>query len=96
MIFSAPFHPESTPVALDDVFQYVEFSALQWKMPKLDLMATASKLHFAFHYSQPLGRQACQVTPRDAHTQRAISGMRPIAVHKPPFRLILSEEVANS
>lgn len=96
MIFSAPFHPESTPVALDDVFQYVVFSALQWKMPKLDLMATASKLHFAFHYSQPLGGQVCQVSPREAHTQRAISGMRPIAVHKPPFRLILSEEVANS
>lgn len=96
MIFSALLHPESPPVALDDVFQYVVFSALQWKIPKLDLMATASNLHFAFHYRQPLGGQVCEVSPREAHTQRAISVMRPIAVHKPPFRLILSEEVANS
>ena len=55
MRFSALFHPECAPVALEGVFQYLVFSALQWKTPNLDLMATANKQRFAVLYNQPLG-----------------------------------------
>jgi hypothetical protein len=94
MRFSALFHPECAPVALDDVFQYVVFSALQWKTPNLDLMAAASKQRFAVLYNQPLEDRFAMETLEQAHIQGAMSGVKVVAVHKEEICLFLSDEVA--
>ena len=96
MRFSALFHPECAPVALEGVFQYVVFSALQWKTPNLDLMATANKQRFAVLYNQPLEDRFAIETLEQAHIQGAMSGVKLVAVHKDVLRVFLSDEVAGS
>jgi hypothetical protein len=94
MRFSALFQPECAPVALDDVFHYVVLSALQWKTPNLDLMATASKQRFAVLYNQPLEERFAMETLEQAHIHGAMSGVKLVAVHKDEFWIFLSDEVA--
>lgn len=96
MRFSALFHPECAPVALDDTFNYIVLSALQWKTPNLDLMATASKQRFAVLYSKPLEDRFAIETLEQAHIQGAMSGVKLVAVHKDVLRIFLSDEVAGS
>ena len=96
MRFSALFHPECAPVALEGVFQYVVFSALQWKTPNLDLMATASKQRFAVLYNQPLEDRFAIETLEQAHIRGAMSGVKLVAVHKDVLRIFLSDEVAGT
>ena len=96
MRFSALFHPECAPVALEGVFQYVVLSALQWKTPNLDLMATARKQRFAVLYDQPLEDRFAIETLEQAHIQGAMSGVKLVAVHKDVLRIFLSDEVAGS
>lgn len=96
MRFSALFHPECAPIALEGVFQYVVFSALQWKTPNLDLMATAKKQRFAVLYNQPLEDMFAIETLEQAHIQGAMSGVKLVAVHKDVLRIFLSDEVAGS
>lgn len=96
MKFSALFHPECAPVALDGAIHYVVLSALQWKTPNLDLMATASKQRFAVLYNQPLEERFAIETLEQAHIQGAMSGVKLVAVHKDVLRIFLSDEVSAS
>lgn len=96
MRFSALFHPECAPVALEGIFQYVVLSALQWKTPNLDLMATARKQRFAVLYNQPLEDGFAIEILEQAHIQGAMSGVKLVAVHKDVLRIFLSDEVAGS
>jgi len=96
MRFSALFHLECAPVALEGVFQYVVLSALQWKTPNLDLMATAREQRFAVLYNQPLEDRFAIETLEQAHIQGAMSGVKLVAVHKDVLRIFLSDEVAGS
>jgi len=96
MKFSALFHLECAPVAINGVFYYVVLSALQWKTPNLDLMATASKQRFAVLYSQPLEDRFAIETLEQAHIQGAMSGIKLVSVHKDEFHIFLSDEVAGS
>ena len=47
MTFLPVFCPEGDPVALDDTFQYVVLSTLQWKDANLKVMIKAAKQRFA-------------------------------------------------
>lgn len=47
MTFSSLFRPESPPVSLDDTFNYLVLSALQWKDVDLEVMTKAAKQRFA-------------------------------------------------
>lgn len=96
MRFSALFHPECAPVALDDTFHYVVLSTLQWKTPNLDLMATARKQRFAVLYNQPLGDRFAIETLEQAHIQGAMSGVKLVSVHKDVLRIFLSDEVVGA
>ncbi|MDP9556844.1 UNVERIFIED_ORG: hypothetical protein J2W65_002481 [Pseudomonas parafulva] len=96
MRFSALFHPECAPVAVDGGSHYVVLSALQWKTPNLDLMKTACKQRFAVLYNQPLEDRFAIETLEQAHIQGAMSGVKLVAVHKDVLRIFLSDEVAGS
>lgn len=96
MRFSALFHPECAPVPLYGAFHYAVLSALQWKTPNLDLMATAHKQRFAVLYNQPLEDRFAIETLEQAHIQGAMSGVKLVAIHKDVLRVFLSDEVAGS
>lgn len=96
MRFSALFHPEGAPVAVDGGSHYVVLSALQWKTPNLDLMKNASKQRFAVLYNQPLEDRFAIETLEQAHIHGAMSGVKLVAVHKDVLRIFLSDEVASS
>lgn len=96
MTLSHLFHPESTPVALDDNFHYVVFSALQWKTPNLDVMTKAGKQRFAVLYNQPLEERFVMETLEQAHIQGAMSGVKVVAVHKNLLYLFLSNDVEGT
>lgn len=96
MSFSSLFHPESTPIALDNNLHYVVFSTLQWKTPNLEVMTKAGKQRFAVLYNQPLEERFMMETLEQAHIQGAMSGVKLVAVHKNLLRLFLSDEVAGT
>ena len=96
MRFLPLFHPECAPVTVEGGSRYVVLSALQWKTPNLDLMATASKQRFAVLYNQPLEERFAIETLEQAHIQGAMSGVKLVAVHKDVLRIFLSDEVAGS
>lgn len=96
MMFSHLFHPESTPVALDNALHYVVFSTLQWKTPNLDVMKKAAKQRFAILYNQPLEHSFVMETLEQAHIQGAMSGVKLVAVHKNLLYLFLSDDVAST
>jgi len=47
MTFSSLFRRESDPVTLDDTFNYLVLSSLQWKDADLEVMTKAAKQRFA-------------------------------------------------
>jgi hypothetical protein len=89
MTFSPLFHPECPPVALDNAFHYIVFSALQWKDANLEVMTKAAKQRFAVLYNQPLEDRFMMETLEQAHIQGAMSGVKLVAVHKNLLRLFL-------
>lgn len=94
MTFLPVFCPEGDPVALDDTFQYVVLSTLQWKDANLKVMIKAAKQRFAVLYNQPLEDRFAIETLEQAHIKGAMSGVKVVAVHKDEFWLFLSNEVA--
>lgn len=90
------YHPENTPIALDNTLQYVVFSALQWKTPNLDVMTKAGKQRFAVLYNEPLEESFVMETLEQAHIQGAMSAVKVVAVHKSLLYLFLSEDVASA
>jgi hypothetical protein len=90
------FHPESTPVALDNTLHYVVLSVLQWKTPNLDVMTKAGKQRFAVLYNQPLEESFVMETLEQAHIQGAMSGVKVVAVHKNFLYLFLSNHVEGT
>lgn len=70
MTFLPVFCPEGDPVALDDTFQYVVLSTLQWKDANLKVMIKAAKQRFAVLYNQPLEDRFAIETLEQAQSRR--------------------------
>lgn len=94
MTFLPVFCSEGDPVALDETFQYVVLSTLQWKDANLKVMRKAAKQRFAVLYNQPLEDRYMMETLEQAHIQGAMCGVKVVAVHKDEICLFLSDEVA--